>query len=94
MQKGKQSKKDTPNKDLLNLITFAPLALALLLSLVLKNRVDLCAFIAGFTGVIIVVRKEIPMAFRNITGTRAVVEGAILIIFFWSAAIYIAIYGL
>ena len=97
----KQDDEEILKRIILNLATFAPVFLAFLsvllfdlLKVTPSVKLSLFAFISGFTGIIIIVRKEIPTAFGNITGIRAIVEGAIWVIICWIAAIYFAIYGL
>ena len=55
---------------------------------------SLGSFIAGFTGIIVVVKKEIPVGLTSIRGTRAVVEGILTMILFWGLAVFFLIEGL
>jgi len=59
----------------------------------LKNPLafGFASFVSGFTGVIFIVRREIPTALISIKGKRAVIEGAIITLVCWSGAIYIAL---
>ena len=80
-------------------MTFSPIALAFLLLLAMDKvipniRFGLFAFLSGFTGVIIVIRREVPMSLGSIKGKPAVIQGAVIIILYWLAAIYLTIYGL
>ncbi len=49
---------------------------------------SLSFFIAGFTGMIVILRREIPVFFYTITGRKAVIEGAIFVACCWVFAIY------
>ncbi len=51
-------------------------------------------FLAGFMGIIIIVRREIPAVLFTITGAQAIMEGSIVTIFFWGSAVYIILRGL
>ncbi len=51
-------------------------------------------FLAGFTGVIVILRKESPMSIGSVRGKWAVVEGVIFTILCWGSALYIWIFGL
>jgi hypothetical protein len=51
-------------------------------------------FLAGFMGIIIIVRREIPAVLFTITGAPAIVEGSIVTIFFWGSAAYMILRGL
>ena len=51
-------------------------------------------FLAGFMGVIIIVRREVPVVLFTITGVQAIVEGSFVILLFWGAAAYIILRGL
>ncbi len=55
---------------------------------------SLAAFLAGFSGVVTVIRKEIPMTVRSVTGRSAVIQGVIFTIINWLFAIYFAIEAL
>ena len=50
--------------------------------------ISLGSFIAGFTGVIVAIKKEAPSGRGGIRGTWAVVLGILVTIFFWSLAAY------
>jgi hypothetical protein len=80
----------------LMLFTFSPVFLMLAIIYFYNGPVSsltwsLLFFLAGFSGVIIVVRKEIPMSFYSIQGKRAVVEGTLFTIFLWSLALYLLV---
>jgi hypothetical protein len=51
-------------------------------------------FLAGITGIIIMVRKESPMSIGSVHGKWAVFEGLIFTILCWVAAFYFALFGL
>jgi len=53
---------------------------------------SLAAFIAGFSGVIIVIRKEVPSSLVSIRGVPAVIIGIIGTVLFWSSAIIILLF--
>jgi|GEM_PF-3769228 len=55
---------------------------------------SLTFFLAGFMGIIIIARHEIPAVLFTITGVPAIVEGSIVTIFFWGSAVYIILRGL
>jgi hypothetical protein len=81
------------------LITVAPMLAALAIIFWSKRPVrpfifSLSFFIAGFTGLIVIIRREIPMIFNTISGLQAIIEGGIVTIFCWGVAIYIYLYGL
>jgi hypothetical protein len=46
-------------------------------------------FIAGFFGVIVIIKREIPMVFDSITGVQAVVEGIIFTVACWAIFLYL-----
>lgn len=46
-------------------------------------------FLAGFTGVIVAIRKEIPMSIGSIRGKWAVIQGVGVVILLWGSALYI-----
>ncbi len=76
----------------LNFLTFAPVFVALLILFIalplLSNTIMAgVSFIAGLSGVIIVIRREIPLPTGNVEGKSAIVQGYGIIIFFWAAAI-------
>ena len=55
---------------------------------------SLIFFVGGFTGIIIVVRREIPVVLFTIKGIQAIVEGSVVTLFFWGSALYIILRGL
>jgi len=55
---------------------------------------SLALFVAGFSGLIVLVRKEIPTALGRIRRKRAVVEGIMLIVLFWGIAIFLLVEGM
>ncbi len=54
---------------------------------------SLTFFLAGFMGIVIIIRREIPAVLFTITGVQAIVEGGIVTIFFWGSAVYIILRG-
>lgn len=81
------------------LIFLLPLGLGVILLILTANtlRVLSCSlslFTVGFSGVIVIVRKEIPTAFSKIHGTRAVIEGILFVALFWGAALFFLVDGL
>jgi hypothetical protein len=82
----------------LSLITFMPIFVGLGLIFAGKGPIERCItsfsfFISGFTGVIIIIRKEIPIPMGSIEGGRAVIEGLLLTIVLWSISLYIILFG-
>jgi len=59
-----------------------------------RLTISLGLFISGFTGVIIVIRKEIPIPMGSIHGNRAVVEGFLFTCLLWAISLYIFLFGL
>ena len=53
-----------------------------------SRRLAFCCFLAGFTGVIVMARKESPTSIGATRGKWAVVEGLIFTVICWGAAIY------
>jgi len=58
------------------------------------TRICLAFFIAGFTGLIILVRKNSPISIGSVRGRLAVIEGAVFMSICWGIAIYIGFFGL
>ena|ERR1700690_2312946 len=83
-------------------ITFSPalIALALLFLITfwkasaLHGMGSLFIFITGFSGVIIIIKREIPLVFYSVTGAQAIGEGIIFTIVCWSMALYLHLHGL
>lgn len=50
--------------------------------------ISLGCFIAGFTGIIMMIRKESPSGLATIRGATAVVGGVLTTIFFWAGAVF------
>jgi hypothetical protein len=48
----------------------------------------------GFTGLIIVIRKEIRTGLVRVQGVKAVLEGILLLVLFWGGAIVLLIENL
>ena len=94
-----QDKKTMIQKIMLSLLTFSPVLLALLILVISSgplSNITLASvsFLAGCSGVIVAIRKEIPMSLGSIKGKSAVVQGVGLTIVCWLFAVYFAIYGL
>lgn len=75
-----------------NVIVSSPALLALGIILVSQSslnpqKLGLCFFIAGFTGLIVVIRKESPMSIGSLRGKWAVWEGALFTIICWGLAL-------
>jgi hypothetical protein len=84
---------------LLEVLTFSPIFLGFGVFLFVKglpssSLLSLMSFIAGFSGVIIIIRKEVPSPFWTVRGTAAVLQGIAFTIICWGAALYILIAGL
>ena len=47
------------------------------------------AFIAGFSGVIIIFRKEVPSSFASIRGVPALIIGSVVTLLCWSISVVI-----
>ena len=86
------------NRFLLSLMTITPAIIGLGILLVGNGPFErlmtsLGFFVSGFTGVIIIIRKEIPIPIGSIQGKRAVVEGLLFTIVLWSIALYGLLFG-
>ncbi len=87
----KQDDEEILKQITLNLLNFLPLLLAIFLPLIFLRGVDreirmsLVLFLAGFSGVVTVFRKEIPMTLGSVKGKWAVIQGAAFMIFCWGA---------
>jgi uncharacterized membrane protein YccC len=84
---------------ILNVLVSLPAILGIAMILASKgplNRTLLSAsfFLAGFTGVIVMIRKESPTSIGGIRGKWAVVEGLIFTIICWGIAAYLLVFGL
>ena len=84
------------------LITALPMALAFVITLLAgylwngplpPTMLSLIFFVGGFTGFIIIVRREIPAVIFTIMGLPAIVAGSLMTIFLWGAAFYIILRG-
>jgi hypothetical protein len=83
----------------LETLTFLPVFIGLAIIILMVNTMgtfgfSLGAFVAGFTGVIIIFRKEIPTPLNRIQGTMAVIEGILMTVLLWGAAIFALVEGL
>jgi hypothetical protein len=85
------------------LLTVSPMFLALLMLILLNYTlkgpvspflISLSFFISGFMGIIIIVRREVPVVLFTIKGTQAIVEGGVVTFFFWGSALYIILQGI
>ena len=84
------------------ILTFSPLwfAFALLFLITfwkpsaLHGLFSSFIFIAGFSGVVIILKREIPLVFYSITGVQAVGEGIMFTMVCWAAALGLYLHGL
>lgn len=77
-----------------NLLVTSPALLGFSIILFSKGPVNdttfsLGLFLAGFTGVIVALRREIPMSIGSIRGRWAVIQGIGFAILLWSSALLI-----
>lgn len=84
---------------LITLLTYAPALLGTGIILSSKGPLtgpvlSLGAFLIGFSGVIIIVRKESPSSIRPVRGKWAVIQGIIFTVLFWGFALFFLIFGL
>lgn len=81
------------NQMLKSLLTYLPILIGCGVMFLpkLPNRVtfSLAAFIGGFSGVIIIIRKEAPSSFVSIRGVPAVILGIIGTVLLWICAIIV-----
>lgn len=94
-----QDKKAMFRRIILSILTFSPALLALWILSMSKGPLSqttlaMISFLVGCSGVIIAIRKEIPMSLKNVKGKSAVFQGVSLTIICWLLAIYFAIFGL
>ena len=80
----------------LGFLTFLPVFIGLAIMILTTNSMgglgfSAGSFVAGFTGVTIMLRKEIPTALNRIQGKRAVVEGMIITTLLWGTAIFVLV---
>jgi hypothetical protein len=83
---------------LMRLATYLPWLISLSILFFSKRPLDstilgFIMFIAGFAGVIAVIRQEIPTVLYVISGKKAIIEGSIIILLCWGGAIYILLSG-
>lgn len=78
------------------LIIYFPFLLSGAIILTRKNSSDLpfCFFLVGFTGIIMIIRKEQPGPFGYYRGRWVIILGVALTIMFWGSALYLLIFGL
>jgi hypothetical protein len=87
-------KKDSLLKGwLLNLMVSSPAIIALGLILATQGsltsqRLGLSFFLAGFTGVIVIIRKESPMSIGSLRGKSAIWLGVLFTAVCWGLALY------
>jgi hypothetical protein len=75
-------------------LVFSPAFVGLVIIFMAKGDpliFSLGSFFAGFTGIIIMTRKEIPTVVTSIRGTRAIIEGALITIILWGVSIFVLI---
>jgi hypothetical protein len=77
-----------------NLLVTSPAILGFGIILFSKGRLSdmilsFSLFLAGFTGVIVAIRQEIPMSIGSIRGKWAVFQGVGFAILLWGSALYI-----
>jgi hypothetical protein len=75
------------------LLVMSPALLGFSIILFSKGPVDdltfsLGLFLAGFTGVIVAIRKEIPSSLRSVRGKWAVIQGIGFVTVMWGSALY------
>jgi hypothetical protein len=58
------------------------------------NTLSLGCFLAGFSGVIVVIRKEAPTSIIRIRGIWAIIEGILFTLLCWGASIFFFFNGL
>jgi hypothetical protein len=78
---------------LLNLLVSLPALFGFGIILISKGPLSsgvlmIGCLLAGFTGIIIILRKESPMSIGYVTGKWAVIEGIVFTIFCWGASLY------
>lgn len=80
------------------LITASPMFLALLMLILLSSSsndpispamLSLAFFVSGFMGVIMIVRREVPLIVFSFNGMVAIVTGSVVTAFFWGSTLYI-----
>jgi len=81
---------------MLSVLTYSPAIVGLALMFLLVGHVpttllfSLATFVAGFSGVIILIRKEVPSSLWTIRGRGAILRGIGWVIVCWGAALYLA----
>jgi len=80
-----------------NLLVTSPAILGFSIILFSKRPLSDITFslgliLAAFTGVIIALRKEIPMSIGSVRGKAAVIQGMSFAILLWAAALYIFLF--
>jgi hypothetical protein len=78
---------------LLNLLVSLPALLGFGIILISKGPLSsvilsLGCFLAGFTGIIIILRRESPMSIGSVTGKWALLEGIVFTTFCWGISLY------
>ncbi len=68
---------------------YLPCFLAIVALLTLKISISLMAFISGFTGVFVILKKEAPSGLFPIRGSAAIALGIMWLILNWGLAAFI-----
>ncbi len=79
---------------LLEILVLSPIFIGVGIFAISKGNlvvISLGTFIMGLSGIMIIVRKEIPTATTRFRGTRAIIEGILLTLFFWGITIIVLI---
>jgi hypothetical protein len=76
------------------LITASPMLFALIVFFLFARPATpaftgLCFFLTGFSGVIVMIRREEPTGLHKVTGWPAVLRGAIFTAFCWGIGLYV-----
>jgi hypothetical protein len=91
---GPEELKETRKNRFWFLITASPMLVALLVLFLFARPVTpalggLFFFLAGLSGVIVVIRREEPTGLYKVTGWPAVIRGAIFTAFCWGIGLYL-----
>ena len=83
----------------LNIVISSPALLGLGIILMSKGPLNshvlsVSFFLAGFTGIIIMIRKESPVSIGSVRGRGVVFEGLVFTIICWGIALYVWAFGL
>ena len=92
-EKNKMQRKQILDGMLKSFLTSLPILIAFAVIAVSDHPSNmifsLSAFIAGFSGVIIIFRKEVPSSFASIRGMPALIIGSVVTLLCWSISIVI-----